>query len=201
MKAGDVFENPVTGEYGYVRVGPDESEGELLVADLRVKVGGAVIGEHFHPIIRERFTIIQGTVGYMMNGKKGIAVAGDMLDIQPGVPHDWWNAGNEEARIIVQVKPGKRFEKMILTLYGLAKEGKTNSKGEPSLLQLAVTATEFRDVIQLTIPPKWVQSLLFGILAPIGRLAGYKASYPRFDKAPRTVEVEPLPEGIVINDI
>jgi hypothetical protein len=36
-KAGDVIENPVTGERAVVRVGTEESGGELLVADLYVR--------------------------------------------------------------------------------------------------------------------------------------------------------------------
>jgi hypothetical protein len=42
-KAGDVFENPVTGEFGYIRVGTKETNGRLIVADLRVRPGGAVL--------------------------------------------------------------------------------------------------------------------------------------------------------------
>ena len=37
LNAGDVIENPVTGERVVVRVGTAESSGELLVADLYVR--------------------------------------------------------------------------------------------------------------------------------------------------------------------
>jgi hypothetical protein len=47
-KAGAVFENPVTGERGVARIGTDETGGELLVADLYIRPGGAVMGEHLH---------------------------------------------------------------------------------------------------------------------------------------------------------
>jgi hypothetical protein len=43
LKAGNVFNNERTGEYGYVRVGTEETNGQLLVVDLRVRPGGAVI--------------------------------------------------------------------------------------------------------------------------------------------------------------
>jgi len=49
-----------------------------------------------------------------------------------------------------------RFEAMILNLFGLAKDGKTNARGLPSLLQLALLAREFRDVIRFTRPPQVV---------------------------------------------
>jgi hypothetical protein len=61
-KAGDVFENPITGEYGYIRLGTQETSGQLIVSDLRVRPGGAVIGAHIHPTVNERFTVLEVVV-------------------------------------------------------------------------------------------------------------------------------------------
>lgn len=199
MKAGDVFSNPITGEYGYLRAGSDDTNGQALVADLRVRPGGAVVGEHVHPTLEERFTVVSGQIGYKLGGKTGIAQAGDVLDLPRGVPHDWWNAGDEDARVIVQVEPGARFEQMVATLFGLARDGKTNSKGMPNLLQLAAISKEYEDVIQFMNPPIWVQRILFGLLAPIGRRLGYKAVYPHHQTAAESMEVEPLPPGIALS--
>jgi len=44
----------------------------------------------------------------------------------------------------------------------------------PNLLQLAVLAREFDDVIRFTRPPRLVQWALFGLLAPLARLLGYR---------------------------
>jgi len=196
-KAGDVFENPVTGEFGYLRLGTDETNGSALVADLRVRPGGAVLGAHYHPKIDERFTVLQGKIGFMRGDQQGVLHAGDIADLPRGIPHDWWNAGEEEARVIVEVRPAARFEQMVTTLFHLAREGKTNQKGVPNPLQMAVIAKEFDDVIVFVNPPIWIQRLLFGVLAPVGRLLGYKAIYPHHLETPvESVEVEPLPEGI-----
>jgi quercetin dioxygenase-like cupin family protein len=198
-KAGDVFENPVTGEFGYVRVGTQETNGALLVSDLRVRPGGAVLGAHVHPTIDERFTVLKGKIGYMRGDQKGVLQAGDSADLPRGIPHDWWNAGDEEARVIVEVRPAARFEQMVTTLFILAHEGKTNRKGVPNPLQMAVIAQEFADVVQFLNPPPWLQRVLFGLMAPLGRLAGYKAIYPHHLQIPvESVAVEPLPEGIII---
>ena len=69
---------------------------------------------------------------------------------------------------------------MIGNQFGLAQDGKTNSKGMPHLLQGALFAREFSDVIIFTKPPLGVQRLLFGVLAFIGRALGYKGSYPKY---------------------
>jgi hypothetical protein len=61
-KGGDVIENPVTGEREMVRIGTEQTDGELLVVDLYIWPGGAVIGEHRDPAIEERtLEIIQNS--------------------------------------------------------------------------------------------------------------------------------------------
>ncbi len=91
-KAGDTIENPVTGERVVVRVGTEDSGGELLVVDAYVRPGGAVTGEHVHPAIEERFTVVRGRVGLRLDGRESIAELGRPLHVPPDVAHDWWNA-------------------------------------------------------------------------------------------------------------
>ena len=180
-KAGDVLENPVTGERAVIRLGNEDSGEDRLVADLYVTPGGAVAGEHFHPVTEEAFTVVSGRVGFRIDGRESIAELNQRLHVPAKVAHDWWNAGDEEAHVIVELAHGaERFEEMIRNLFGLAQDGKTNSKGMPNLLQGALFAREFSDVIRFTKPPLIVQRVLFGVLASIGRALGYKGSYPKY---------------------
>ena len=192
-KAGDVIENPVTGERVVVRVGTEDSGGDLLVVDGYVKPGGAVTGEHVHPAIDEDFMVVRGRVGFRIDGRESIAEPGERLHVPAGTAHDWWNAGEEEAHVRVEIRPGARFEEMAINLFGLAQDGKTNSKGMPNLLQVAAFAREFSDVLYFTKPPLWVQRLLFGALARIARALGYRGSYPEYlERGPsERVEVDP----------
>ena len=193
MNAGDVIENPVIGERAVVRVGTAESSGELLVADLYVRPGGAVMGEHLHPGIEESFTVVRGRLGYRLDGREGVAVPKERLHVPSGTVHDWWNAGDEEAQVLVEISPASRFEEMIRNALGLAQDGKTDAKGRPRLLQATLFAREFDDVIRLTKPPRLVQRLLFGTLAPIARLLGYRGSYPEYLRRPPSELVEAPP--------
>ena len=194
-KSGDVFDNPVTGEWGVVRVGTEETGGERLVTDLYVRPGGAVAGEHVHPVIEEWFTVKSGRVGFRIDGRESIARLGERLHVRPGTAHDWWNAGDKEAHVVVEVSPAARFEEAIKNTFGLARDGKTNKKGMPNLLQVALISREFEDVLYFTSPPRFLQKILFGVLAPIARALGYKGSYPEYADRPfpATVEVEPWP--------
>jgi quercetin dioxygenase-like cupin family protein len=180
-KAGEVFENPVTGERAVVRLGTEDTGRDQVVVDLYVKPGGAVTGEHVHPVIEESFTVVRGRVGFRISGHGSIAELNRRLHVPAGVAHYWWNAGEEEAHVIVEIGPGTaRFEQMIRNLYGLAQDGKTNSRGMPNLLQGALFAREFSDVMYYTKPPLVVQRLLFGVLGSIGRVLGYQGSYPKY---------------------
>ena len=94
---------------------------------------------------------------------------------------------------MVEITPAARFEEAISTTWGLALDGKTNARGMPSLLQLALLAREFEDMLFFTKPPRVLQKILFGILAPVARLLGYKGSYPEYLRRglAERVEVEP----------
>lgn len=194
LKAGEVYENPVTGERAVIRIGTDITGDERLVVDLYIQPGGAVMGEHFHPVMEERFTVLRGKVGFRLAGQVAIAEPGVELVAPPGTPHDWWNAGSEEALVRVEMRPAARFEAMIRNAFGLAQDGKVNRRGMPNLLQLSVFAREFPDVMRFTRPHRIVQGILFGLLAPLARLLGYRGNYPEYliREPSSNIPVEPL---------
>jgi hypothetical protein len=123
------------------------------------------------------------------DGQTTILREGETAVVEPGVWHDWWNAGDRDARVRVEITPGERFSHMIETFFGLARLGHTNAKGMPHPLQLALSAREFSDVVVFRSPPTAVQRVLFGALAPVAHRRGYRATYPQISRtvlAPRT---------------
>src|SRR5262245_57758425 len=121
--------------------------------------------------------MLRGQVGFRLAGRVAIAEPGVELTAPPGTPHDWWNAGPEEALVRIEMRPVARFEAMIRNAFGLAQDGKVNKRGMPNLPQLAVFAREFADVMQFTRPPRIVQGILFAPLTPLVLLLGYRGSY------------------------
>jgi mannose-6-phosphate isomerase-like protein (cupin superfamily) len=162
----------------------DRSPGQSGFAHLTVKPHGAVAGEHIHPQIEERFRVISGTLGMRMDGVECELHAGEEATASPGTPHDWWNAGDEYASVLVEVsgpdQQAARFEAMIATIFGLANDGRTNDKGLPNPLQLALMAREFEDVIRFTRAPQAIQAPLFTALGGLGRMRGLRAVYPEY---------------------
>jgi quercetin dioxygenase-like cupin family protein len=184
-RLGDFYENRITGERVVVLRGDeDAAPGQSGLGHLTVGPHGAVAGEHVHPRISERFTVIAGTLGTRIRGVERTLNAGEQATAQSGVAHDWWNAGESFASVLVEVEgPDEqrlRFDAMFATIFGLANAGRTNATGMPSLLQLALLAREFRDVIVFTRPPRAVQAPLFLALGAIGRARGLRGVYPEY---------------------
>ena len=62
-------------------------------------------------------------------------------------------------------------------MFSLAADGKTNRKGMPNLLRLAVIANAHFDTVRLPFPPAFMQRVGLTLGAPIGRIVGYGATY------------------------
>ena len=188
IKVGEVWENPVTRERATILERPWDNPAGRGTAELTALVGARVMGEHLHPALVEQFTVLEGELTVMRNGQTSILRRGETAVIEPGVWHDWWNAGDCDAHVRVEVTPGERFVHMIETFFGLARLGHTDGKGMPNPLQLALSAREFSDVVVFRSPPAAVQRAIFGALAPIARWRGYRATYPQLSRivlAPR----------------
>jgi quercetin dioxygenase-like cupin family protein len=183
------LENPVTREHAVVLELPWQNTEGRAVAELTALPGARVAGEHLHPALDERFSVLRGELTVVRDGRRSVLHAGESAHIAPGVWHDWWNEAQEDAVVRVEITPGERFVHMIETLFGLAREGHVNAKGMPNPLQLALIAQEFSDVIVFRKPPRAVQRLVFSALTPIAIRRGYRATYPSLSRttlAPRS---------------
>lgn len=180
--------NPVTGEVGTMVEAPwDNAEGRL-VAELTVKPGGRVSGEHRHPTLFERFSGVDGELTMSLDGEVAPLPPGQYVDVSAGSWHAFWNDTEQDVIARFEVIPGERFLHMIETLFGLARDGYTNEKGLPNLLQLSVFGSEFADVIEFRSPPLVVQKVLFSMVGMVARPLGYRGTYPQLSRttlAPR----------------
>ena len=177
IRAGDTIENPVTGERLVFRKTSRETGGQAVVVETFVQPNGFVAAAHVHPGQEERFEILRGSVGFKIGGRKMVAGPGQRLTVPAGTPHKFWNAGEEEAQFVCEVRPALQFESLIETMFALASDGKTNRKGMPNPLRLAVIANSHFDTVQLPFPPAILQRIALGMGAPLGKLFGYKPTY------------------------
>ena len=183
-KPGDELQHPVTGERLVWRRVARDTNGELVEGDLFARPGGHPAAAHVHPHQQERFGVLAGTIKLRVDGQESTLGVGEWAEVPIGRPHTWWNPSDEDAHVLIQVSPALRTEMFFETFFGLASDGKTNSKGLPNPLSMAVILREYRDEVRLARPPAPLQNALFGSLAVVGRRLGYRGWYPKYTTEP-----------------
>jgi quercetin dioxygenase-like cupin family protein len=177
IRSGDTIHNPITGESITFHQTSADTNGEAVVIETVVQANGAVCAAHVHPSQTERFSVVGGRLGMKVGRKKLLLERGDLAVVEPGTPHKFWNMGDEEVRFVCEVRPALQFESLLETMFALAEDGKTNKKGMPNPLRLAVIARAHFDTVRLPQPPAWLQRAGLALGAPLGRLFGYEAMY------------------------
>lgn len=155
----------------------DDANGELLEMEAHYRPHSPMPPEHFHPHQHERFEVRGGEYRACICGEERTYRPGDIFEIPAGVPHWMHNVSDQPGQLLWQVRPALRTEEMFRILFGLARDGKTKPDGAPHLLQLAVILSTYREEFVATSPPPAVQRVVFGLLAPIGKLLGHSAVY------------------------
>jgi hypothetical protein len=90
-------------------------------------------------------------------------------------------SGVLRARVGGEERPALNTETFFETMCGLARDGKLGENGAPPLLQTAIISSAYE--IYLPRPPVALQKALFAFLVPVGKLVGYRASYPEYSGA------------------
>jgi hypothetical protein len=186
--AGQVFENPVTGERMIFNKTAHETNGTLLEIEFFVKPSfGKGLAAHFHPYYAERAEIIAGVAHYKLGQAELSAKTGDEVMLLQGVPHIHpWNMGNDVLhwRKITQLDKPEDGHLIIASaaffesLYALAQQGKVRKDGMPkNPLQTVVLLQALQPSAYVAGLPLWLQRPLFGVLAAIGHALGCKSSY------------------------
>ena len=177
-RVGDVLENPVTGQRLVFRATARETGGELLeVESVYTKPSPSRPPDHYHPHQEEHFEVLSGALRVRVGGEERELRRGDVLVVPPATPHEMW-AERGGTRVSWRTYPALKTEAFFEILWGLARDGKTDERGAPNLLRMAVIAREYANEFRLAKPPYPVQRIVFAALALVGRLLGYRARYP-----------------------
>ena len=111
--AGQIIDNPVTGErIEFLRTAAD-TDGELLEFELELAADGRVPGAHVHPEQEERFHVLDGTMRFRLGLRTIVAEAGDTVVVPAGRVHKFANGGDGPARARVEVEPALDMEDLL----------------------------------------------------------------------------------------
>jgi mannose-6-phosphate isomerase-like protein (cupin superfamily) len=119
---------------------------------------------HCHPKQTERFTIVQGSLVFRVDGEDRILNDGDRIDIPAGAFHSVQNPHAAPALVIWETRPALRTAEFFIAMNRAAR-----GRARPRLAEAAAILSEYRDVFRLATPPPLVQRILFGCLAPFAR--------------------------------
>ena len=170
IQPGQTLANPVTGERFTFTHTAASTGGELLAFDFALRPGGAVPMPHVHPIQTERFEVLGGQMRFRVGRRTVIAEPGDVIEVAPGVMHSFANAGDDEARLRIEVRPALDMEEMFAEVISMAEAGRMGRRGMPrNLFDLAALARRYDQVAHAPLLSVGVQRLLLAPFAGLGR--------------------------------
>jgi quercetin dioxygenase-like cupin family protein len=167
-----------------------ETGGELFAFEVRVPTDMVSPPPHLHAGEEERMEVLEGEMTLQTDGRQRVLRPGDSYVVEPGVAHTWQNTGAGALRFRAEFSPAGNMQSFFETYCGLAKEGRSDEKGQPPLLQVAASLPLWG--MYLAGPPIVAQRLLMTTLRPIARLRGYRPRYQRFEQ---DVQHSPAPES------
>ena len=177
---GKVLINPLTGQDIIFLQTSKDTAGRLLKMQSVYNARSIEPIGHYHPEQEEDFTVLEGELSVKINGQLTVYKAGEHFYIPKGTVHSMWNASADKTIVNWEVRPAMNTEYLLETTTGLANDGRTGADGKPGLLQIALIANQYAGVFRIAKPPYIVQRILFALLTPFARLAGYKASYREY---------------------
>jgi len=172
--------NPKTGQSIKFLQTSKDTNGMFLEMESTYRLMSTEPPAHYHPYQAEDFDVLEGELAVRLNGQLKTLRRGESLHIPPGTIHSMWNDTMRRTVVRWKVKPALNTEYLLETTSGLAQHNKTNAKGIPPLLQVAVLMYAFTNVFRLAKPSYLMQMIVFTLLTPLSYVLGYRATYPKY---------------------
>jgi quercetin dioxygenase-like cupin family protein len=170
-KAGDT----ILDDEGYgliFRRTARETNGELLEMEAFYRPSSELPPLHFHPRQAEHFDVRSGEFRVMRQGQTHTYRAGESFDIPAGESHAMYNAAAEKGHLLWQTRPALNSEGFFEKTWTMQRDNPSQRRGLKELLQLAVIFQAYAREVRLSSD---AQRLLLQLLAPVGKLLGYRA--------------------------
>jgi quercetin dioxygenase-like cupin family protein len=172
----------VTGETLVFKELVHEPDGDrLLVENYVVPNSGPPMHTHF--LQEEALTVVTGRIGYQLQGQpEQYAGEGETVVFKPGIPHRFWNAGEDVLHCKGWVKPANTIVFFLSSVY--AAQTKTGTD-RPEKFDGAYLLTRYASEYDMAEIPKFVKKVILPATYYIGRLLG---KYKHFENAPAPVK-------------
>jgi hypothetical protein len=168
------LENRHTGEILRMNRALNHQGQIVLTIDgsLPPRASGPPMHVHFHE--HEEGIVKAGTLGAQVGKEKILVPAKGTAVFPAGIPHRWWNAGDDLLELSGQVVPAVDLDRYLQALFAVLN---ASSNGRPSIFYLAHVLWRHRDTQLLSAPPRAIQRIVFPVILSIGRILGkYRGS-------------------------
>lgn len=176
---GQVIKNPRTSEFIEFMETAADTGGAYTRIRIKVTAAGFKPVLHMHTTTDESFEVISGKLTYVLDGEKKEIGPGEKVTLPKGKVHTHYNDDPGNLLMYQTFTPSLDVDLFLENIFGLDAEGKV-PRGQPAFLQLMVWGKKFQCKAYVASVPLGIQKVLTFILAPVGRLLGYKAIYKRF---------------------
>src|SRR5262245_51023909 len=152
-----------------------DAEGRIVLfldGTLPPKADGPPLHVHFRE--REEGIVKAGTLGAQIGGEQIVVPTGGTAVLPAGIPHRWWNAGDDLLELSGKVVPAVDLDRYLQALFAVLN---ANPGGRPSIFHLAHVLWRHRDTQLILRPPRAIQGVVFPVILFIGRILGkYRGS-------------------------
>ena len=183
-KPGDVLEVPALGVRVEFRRTSEETGGELLEFDVVGRPRGLIAQEHVHPQQSERHEVIEGRMRIRVDGRMRVLEPGDVIETPAGTAHRHTGAGDDAARVRLQLRPARRTEAWLERIAAMDRDGEFMRTGWPHPLAGARLLRDFAGEGHGTFAPPRAQEAIAGaVLKLAARLGNEYAFVDEWDVA------------------
>ena len=122
---------------------PSEVDGKYCLVECVVPVGAGAPPNH-HAGETEAFYILEGQVGFMIQGEERLAKAGDFVPIPDGAVHAFQAVGDTPARLLILNSPGHMHEAFFTGIGEVLPDDQTElpAPSEPNIAAVVAKAQE-----------------------------------------------------------
>lgn len=153
-------------------------KGEKVTLDAFCKVGcGPAMHTHFKQA--EELTVVSGKMAYQVLGEKPrVAIAGETVLFEKGVPHKFWADGDENLHLKGWIMPANTIVFFLSALYDAQNK---SGKSQPETFDGAYLMTRYAAEYDIPEIPLFIKKTIIPMTYHIGQVLG---KYKHFDSAP-----------------
>lgn len=124
---------------------------------------------HIHHDEDEEGVVITGRLSAELDGQRLEAGPGDTVWLPRGVPHRWWNEGDEPLSFVGRARPVVDLDRFLQAVFEVVNAG---PPGRPPLFYLAHAGLRHRRTQRVVGMPPLVQLILFRTVVALGTVLG-----------------------------